>query len=92
MPKYTNGKVKPDNGELPIQHITIDFRTDRNHRVRTVAGLIFTLVRKKNEDCIGTTHDAERLKRNLSYAIRNNCEEEVTLGSQDGCHRRGDEA
>lgn len=75
LPRYDNGKVKPDNGELPVEHIKIDFQTDRNHRVRTVVGEIFAVVRKQNEDCIGTTHDAERLKRNLSYAIRSNCEE-----------------
>lgn len=77
MPKYDNGKVKPDNGELPINHVEIDFRTDRSHQVRTVAGLIFKLVRKKNDNFIGTTHNAERLKRNFSYAIRSNCEKEL---------------
>lgn len=76
LPKYNNGKVKPDNGELPIENVKINFFTDRNHRVRTVAGEIFKLGRKKNEECICTLHDTERLKRNLSYATRRNYKNE----------------
>lgn len=37
----------------------------------------FILGREKLSECIGTTHDAERLKRNLSYAIRGNCDKTI---------------
>ena len=72
-PKYDNGSLKPDNGKLLINHVPSNFFLDRNHRVRTIARELFTLGRKKLGDCIGTTHNTERMKRNLSYAIRFNC-------------------
>ena len=77
-PRYDNGKLRPDNGKLPINHCPIHFFSDRNHRVRTIARELFILGRKKLADCIGTTHDAERMKRNLSYSIRMNCSKELS--------------
>ena len=76
-PRYESGALKPDNGELPVEHVEIHFFSDRNHRVRSIAKDFFILGRKKLSECIGTTHDAERLKRNLSYAIRGNCDKTI---------------
>ena len=83
MPRYDNGSLKPDNGELPITHPAIHFFSDRNHCVRSIAKELFVLCRKPLKECIGNTHNAERLKRNLSYTIRHNCTktiEELHLG------------
>ena len=49
VPHYDNGKKKPDNGELPANHISIHFFTDKNHRVRAVAKEIFAMVSKKKK-------------------------------------------
>ena len=51
--------------------------SDRNHQVRNVARGFFTLGRKNLSECTGTTYDTERLKRNLSYNIRNNCSKNI---------------
>jgi hypothetical protein len=73
VPRYKNKQKKPDNGRLPIEHPSIIWLADKGHRVRQLANKLFKLCRKKKAVCIGTPMDAERLKRNLSYAIRVNC-------------------
>ena len=72
-PKTPSGKPIADNGKLPLWHIPIHTLSDRAHRVRGTAAKLFALCAKKNEICIGNTHDAERMKRNLSYATRMYC-------------------
>jgi hypothetical protein len=73
VPRYINGKKKPDNGVLPIEHPNIIWLADKGHRVRQFASKLFKLAGMKKADCEGTRLDAERMKRNLSYAIRCNC-------------------
>jgi hypothetical protein len=72
-PRYENGKKKTDNGCLPIGHPTITWLADRNHRIRQVASKIFGLCSKKKDECIGNSHDAERIKRCVAYAVRQSC-------------------
>jgi hypothetical protein len=79
VPRYETSRAKkPDNGLLPIEHPSITWLADKGHRVRQFANKIFMLCRKKKADCEGTPMDAERLKRNLSYAIRVNCTKGIT--------------
>jgi hypothetical protein len=81
VPRNKNGTKKPDNGLLPIEHPSIIWLADKGHRVRQFATKLYKLAAKKKADCEGTSLDAERIKRNLSYAIRVNCgnEEVATL-------------
>jgi hypothetical protein len=73
LPKYVNGKKKTDNGLLPISHPAITWLADRNHRIRSVSKKVFMLCNKKKAKCIGNNHDAERIKRCIAYAVRQNC-------------------
>ena len=74
FPRNKDGRKKPDNGLLPIDHPAIIWLADKGHsRVRQFAKKLYKLSRMKKADCECTSMDAERLKRNLSYAIRTNC-------------------
>ena len=73
FPRNKNGQKKPDNGLLPIDHPSIIWLADKGHRVRQLANKLFKLSKLKKDVSECTTMDAERLKRNLSYAIRTNC-------------------
>jgi hypothetical protein len=73
VPRYANNSKKPDNGLLPIEHPFITWLADKGHRVRGFSGKICNLAKLKKADCEGNSLDAERLKRNISYAIRCNC-------------------
>jgi hypothetical protein len=73
------GAKKPDNGLLPITHLEITWLADKNRRIRQVAKKIFGLCSKKKGDCIGNNHDAERMKRCLSYAVRQNSNDESAV-------------
>jgi hypothetical protein len=53
--------------------------------VRQFASKLFALYWQEKADCEGTPMDAECLKRNLSYAIRVNCQ--FNFGGIEG--RRG---
>jgi hypothetical protein len=68
----TTGK-KTDNGLLPVDHPSIVWLADKGHRVCQFANKLFKLARKKKSDCEATNLDAERLKRNLSFAICTHC-------------------
>jgi hypothetical protein len=71
------GPKKPDTGLLPISHPEITFLVDRNHRIRQIAKQIFFLYRQKKKDCVGNPqHDAERLKRCMAHAVRQNCDKD----------------
>jgi hypothetical protein len=72
LPKYDSGRIKPDNGLLPIEHPTIIWLVDKGHRVRQFASKLFALCCQKNAVCEGNSMDVERLKRNLLYVIRVN--------------------
>ncbi len=69
IPTTKSGGKKVDNGKLPLTHPAILRLADHNHRNRCMAGKIYNLARasKKVSNC--TTADAERLKRNLTYAL-----------------------
>jgi hypothetical protein len=70
-PRYANGKKKPDNGLLPIEHPVIEFLDDKGHRVRGYARVIFAEACKSKKDGCGCTKmDAERMKRRLSWTLR----------------------
>jgi hypothetical protein len=73
------GVKKPDNGLLPITHSEITCLANKNHRIGQVAKKIFGLCSKKKGDCIGNNHDAERMKRCLSYAVRQNSHDDSTV-------------
>jgi hypothetical protein len=74
------GAKKPDNGLLPsIAHPKITWLANKNHRIRQVARKIFGLCSKKKGDCVGNNHDAERMKRCLSYAVRQNSNDDSAL-------------
>jgi hypothetical protein len=73
FPRYENGKKTNDTGLLPIGHPAIKWLADRNHRIRGVSKKIFHLVNQKKDKYIGNNHDAERLKRCIAYAVRQNC-------------------
>jgi hypothetical protein len=73
------GAKKPDNGLLPITHSEITWLADKNHRIRQVAKKIFGLCSKKKGDCIGNNRDAERMKRCLSYAVRQNLSDDANV-------------
>jgi hypothetical protein len=73
LPRYENGKRKNDTGLLPIGHPAIKWLADRNHRIRSFRKNIFAYVNQKKDTCIGNNHDAERLKRCIAYAVRQNC-------------------
>jgi hypothetical protein len=77
--KKRRGAKKPDNGLLPITHPEITWLADKNHRIRQVAKKIFGLCLKKKEECIGNNHDAERMKRCLSYAVRQNSNDDSAV-------------
>ncbi len=73
IPWYSTRKKKPDNGLLPINHMSIICLADKGHRVRQFARKQFTSFRQKKEDCERMPMDAKHLKINLSYAIRAKC-------------------
>jgi hypothetical protein len=77
FPRYENGKNKSDTGLLSIGHPAIKWLADRNHHIRGVSEKIFHLVNQKRDMCIGNNHDAERLKRCIAYAVRQNCLRDV---------------
>jgi hypothetical protein len=77
-PRYegAQGKIgpkKPDTGLLPISHPEISWLANRNHRIRQIAKKFFFLCRQKKKECVGNPHDAERLKRCMASAVRQNC-------------------
>ena len=69
IPLTAGGSKKVDNGQLPITHPVIKRLADHNHRNRCMAGKFYNLARapKKTSKC--TSADAERLKRNMNYAL-----------------------
>jgi hypothetical protein len=73
------GAKKPDNGLLPIAHPEITWLADKSHRIRQVAKKIFGLCVKKKGDYIENNHDAERMKRCLSYAVRQNSNDDSAV-------------
>jgi hypothetical protein len=73
VPRDDDGKKLNDMGLLPITHPEIHWLADKGHRVRQFASKLFKLCGKKKAECEGNNLDAERLKRNLSFAIRINC-------------------
>jgi hypothetical protein len=73
IPRNKDGKKKPDNGLLPIEHPEIIWQADKGHRVRQFANKLFKLSGMKVEESQCNSMDAERLKRNMSYAIRTTC-------------------
>lgn len=46
--------------------------SDINHLIQSIVKEFFVLARKPTKDSIGSLHDTERLKHNLSYATRYN--------------------
>jgi hypothetical protein len=77
--KNKKGVKKPDNGLLPITQPEITWLADKNHRIRQVAKKLFGLCSEKKGDCIGNNHDAERMKRCLSYAVRQNSSDDANV-------------
>jgi hypothetical protein len=71
--KTKKGPKKAGTGLLPISHPKIIWLADRSHRIHQIAKQIFFLCRQKKKDCVANSHDAERLKRCMAYAVRQNC-------------------
>jgi hypothetical protein len=69
IPKTPAGNKKVDNGKLPLTHPPILRLADHNHRNRCMAGKFYNLARAAKKDSKCTTADAERLKRNMTYAL-----------------------
>jgi hypothetical protein len=69
IPKTPSGGKKVDNGKLPLTHPPITRLADHNHRNRCMAGKIYKLARGSKKKSLCSTADAERLKRNLTYAL-----------------------
>ena len=69
IPTTTCGGKKVDNGQLPLSHPPILHLTDHNHQNRCMAGKCYNLARLPKLKSMCTTADAERLKRNMTYAL-----------------------
>jgi hypothetical protein len=64
------GKIKPDSGELPLEHPFITKHSDPIHYVKNYKGELYMLVylpKGKSETCKA---DALRLSRNLAYMLK----------------------
>jgi hypothetical protein len=73
VPRYKDGKKKPDSGVLPFEHPSIIWLADKSHRVRHFANRLFKLAGNKKASCEATSLDAKQMNHNLSYAIRCDC-------------------
>jgi hypothetical protein len=71
-PRTEANSKKKDNRLLHILHKRIEFLADANHRVKTYAGPLFALGRLPEGVSEATSTDAERMKRNMGYAIHQN--------------------
>jgi hypothetical protein len=69
IPTTPAGNKKVDNGQLPLTHPPILRLADHNHRNRCMAGKFYNLARAAKKDSKCSTADAERLKRNMTYAL-----------------------
>jgi hypothetical protein len=68
-PLTAKGNKKSDNGQLPTTHPKITRLADHNHRCRCWAGKCYNHAYAKGEKSECKAADAERLKRNLTYAL-----------------------
>jgi hypothetical protein len=58
-----------DKGILPLEHPPLNFKGDKNHRIRNYAKKLFDWARANNLVSKCQSGDAERLKRNFSYLL-----------------------
>ena len=72
LPLTAKGNVSKDNGKLPYAHPPIKELCDHNHRCRGYCKLLFKLGRGKLKDSLLTVSDAERIKANFGYWLRQN--------------------
>ena len=72
LAKTKSGNNSKDNGKLPKCHPPILELCDHNHRTRGYAKKPFFLARSNKEVSLVTSHDAERLKQNHGYWLRQN--------------------
>jgi ribosomal protein L37AE/L43A len=64
--------------ELPLEHPTITFLADKNHRIKNFAKLVFRLARLRKSERLGCTScDAERIKKCMGYAISMYCTKDM---------------
>jgi hypothetical protein len=68
-PLTAAGKKRSNKGKLPLSHPPWTKLSDHNHRMRCLAGKCYKLAKAKIEVSKVTTADAERLKRNVCYAV-----------------------
>jgi hypothetical protein len=68
-PLTPSGARRSNKGKLPLSHPPWTKLADHNHRMRCLAGKCYKLARAKLEISKVTTADAERLKRNVCYAV-----------------------
>jgi hypothetical protein len=69
LPTTPAGNEKKSTGQLPLTHPEWTKLADPNHRMRCQVGKIYNQAKAKKDVSLCTTADAERLKRNLSYAV-----------------------
>ena len=69
IPTTPAGNKKVDNGKLPLTHPAILRLADHNHRNRCMAGKFYNLAKMGKKKSMCSTADAERLKRNMTYAL-----------------------
>jgi hypothetical protein len=69
VPLTKGGNKREDKGQLPLSHPEITRLADHNHRNRCMAGKCYNLAYAKKSKSKCTTTDAERLKRNMTYAL-----------------------
>jgi hypothetical protein len=69
LPTTASGGKKVDNGGLPLSYPPIKRLADHNHRNQCMVGKIYKHARATKKVSLCTNADAERLKRNLTYAL-----------------------
>jgi hypothetical protein len=69
IPLTNGGNKKSDKGKLPLRHPRITRVADHNHRNRVMSGKCFNYAYAAKKISEMTLADAERLKRNMTYAM-----------------------
>jgi hypothetical protein len=68
-PQTPAGRKKENVGRLPLEHPPWTHRADINHRLRCLIRKVYALAYMALGKSLVTPADAERLKRNVSYAV-----------------------